>query len=216
MQRPACIVLLAGLAGLPAAYAQTAAPRIERHVAAGYAAPGGSTGDAFEPGWAISGGATIHFDAARRLGLRLDLGFGRFEAERRHDEPLPAIGSSRVEDGFSAVESLSIGASYEFGGRGRFGVTVAAGIAAYSRYRLIDRTVVVPVPCTDPFPPCLVGAAEERVSESDRLTRPGADLGVALAFPVRPGGAVTLEGRYEWMDCEPSFRYVPILVGYRW
>jgi len=217
MNRPASLALLAILLGVSPAAAQVATRPIDGRFAAGYAEPGGRGGDAFDSGWNIAGGATFHFAPNSPFGLRFDLGLTRFEATRHHDEALTTVGDSRVEDGYMVIESLSVGASYEFGGRGRFGVSIAAGLAEYSRYRYVNETVLVNRVSCDPLGGVCFGyVAGQATSDSDRLSRPGYDFDLTVAFPLPSRREVYIEGAYHRMESDDAMRYVPIVLGYRW
>jgi opacity protein-like surface antigen len=210
-----CLLLSFG-----ASTAQAAAPLSTRpvvgHVAVGYAAPLGEAADFFAGGWSASAGATFHFSPTVPVGLRLDLGYARFDATnqilRTSGYPLAA----QVDDGHLSTGHLSVDAVWEFGGSGHVGGFVAAGIAGFRRHIEITRTVLAGSIDCDPLSSiCIVSGAGDVIDDDDRSTLPGFDAGAGIRFAVGQAGELYLEARYLWMASEPATAYVPVVAGFR-
>jgi hypothetical protein len=186
------------------------------HIAAGYAAPLHQAGDLFDGGYEISGGATLHFSPTSRAGMRLELGYNHFDATHQVLDSTSFPRSARVDDGYLSVTRLAVDFLYDFGGQGRVGGYFAVGAGAYSQYITSTETVLVGGIACDPiFPLCVAFGEGQIIHDSDRTTKLGNDVSLALTIKVGAGKQLYVEGSYRRVHIEDPTQYVPIVVGFR-
>ena len=217
-------LIVALFAGLPAfGFARSGEPLAARpvvgHVAAGFASPLSDAADFFDAGWQASAGATFHVSADVPVGLRLDLGYTHMPAVEQSLTRVAFPNQVHVDDGHVAVTHLMVDGLYEFGGRGRVGGWIGAGVGAL--HRRIEVTYTVPVIILTPMIPFelglpIEGAGEGHLEGDDQLTQLGFEVTAAIRFPLPSGSEISLEARYERMESDPAIEFVPVTAGFRW
>jgi hypothetical protein len=203
------------MASLPAR-AQSPDRPVVGHVAAGYAEPVGTAGY-FSPGWNVSGGATFRGAPKAPVGLRLDLGYSRFNAENQVIESESGITTSRADEGYASMTDLLVGGVCDFGGGGHVAGHVGAGIGGYSRYWNLTQTILTSGVYCDPLGGiCFASTAGDVIDNSGRLTKLGYNVNLGIGFPLERRGEVYIEASYHRMSSDPTTEFVPIVMGYRW
>ena len=186
------------------------------HVAAGATAPRGEADDFFHSGWRVSGGATFHASPAIPLGMRLDLGISRFYPLKQTVATGTSPTLAQIEDGSLVLTHLMFDAIWEFGGHGRVGGWLGAGVGAVHRH--LEVTGRFPAgSCNDVIDPgsCLVNLAKPFETE-DQLTKIGFDVNAAVRFPLASGSEIFLESSYQRLEFDPAMEFIPVVVGFRW
>jgi hypothetical protein len=210
------LVLLVASSG---AFAQAGSKPTSGYIAGGWAQPWGKADDAVNAGWNISGGAIMHKDPQKGVGIRFDVGYSWFYAsDKAIDSANDSGATTRVDNGYLSMFNVSVDAIKEFGGHGRAGGYIGAGISSYTRYWNVSRESIVNGIYCDPwtgwcYPYTTTGQV---ITESDRLTKIGYNAVLGITFPMQSGGTLYLEAAYHWMDSDPATEYMPILLGYRW
>lgn len=198
------------------AQAQSTKKQVQGYVAGGYVISEGDTAEFVDDGWNVSGGAIYRPAAGSNFALRFDLGYSWFDANSRTIALAQAAGLI-VNDGDMSLGTLSAEAMYEFGGGGRIGGYIAAGIGGMRRYGQLTTTVPIGGIWCDPwtyycYPGYVPGQA---VVADDSLTKFFYSVAGGVTFPVG-NGEMYVEARYNWMEAEnPSTQTLPILLGYR-
>jgi hypothetical protein len=198
------------------AQAQSTKKQVQGYIAGGYVLSEGDTGDYFDDGWDISGGAIFRPAPDKPIAIRVDLGYNWFDANNTLINLAQAQGLA-VNGGDMSLGTLTAEAMWEFGGNGSVGGYIAVGIGGYHRYAQLTTTVTVPTYVCDPwwgwcYPGYGVGTVQQG---SDSLTKFGYSVAGGVTFPVG-NGEMYLEARYHWMDVSnPSTQMLPILIGYR-
>jgi hypothetical protein len=210
------LVLLVASTGV---FAQANSKPITGHIAGGYAEPLGSAGDFVDAGWNISGGVTMHPNPQKPFGIRFDLGYSWFDANKQTLDSANNSGATvRVDDGYASMGNLSIDGLYEFGGKGHIGGYFGAGISSYTRYWALTREALVSGIYCDPwtgwcYPYTTTGDA---IADNDRLTKIGWNAVLAVTFPLQSGSEIYIEAAYHRMNTDPATEYLPIVLGIRW
>jgi hypothetical protein len=212
----ATLALLAVVVTMPANAQGSTKKQVQGYVAGGYVLSEGDTGNYFNDGWQISGGAILRPAPDKPLALRFDLGYNWFGANNQLVNSAQAAGF-RVDDGDMSLGTLTAELLWEFGGNGGVGGFVGVGFGGMHRYAQLTTTVTQAGYICDPwwgwcYPGYVTGDA---VAGSDSLTKLEYSVTAGVTFPVG-NGDMYVEARYHWMDTSyPSTQMLPILLGYR-
>ena len=160
------------------------------HIAAGYSAPQGDTGNLLSGGWNISGGATYKPNDWP-IGIVMDLGYNDFGLTRDAVDFLDSTG------GNASIWSLTAGGIWSLKTGGLIGFNLQAGAGGYySQGHLSDSGTVV----------------DDSVSSFDF----GFNFGAAITFRLPSDSVIYLEAKYHWVDTQATSKFIPVVVGFRW
>jgi len=208
-----CVVLLAFLEIDP----NTSSPAIKPivwHAAAGYAQPLWHTGDLFDGGYSVSGGATFHSRTGSHAALRLEAGYDRFDATQQVVESDTSPKNAQVDEGYLSMTRLVADVLYDWTGKGRVGFYFGGGVGGYSRYLTLTRTSLGELSC-DPLGNCVLAGEGFVIHDTDRTTKFGYDFSAALTIATGSNSQIYFEGSYRRVHTDPRAQYVPLLVGFR-
>ena len=211
---PLAAAAIAFAVAIPA-QAQDTKKQIQGYIGGGYSQPMGIADDYLDGGFNIAGGVIWRPAPSRPFGLRADLGYDWWDASNKAVQ-LALANGLRVDGGSASMWSLTADALWEFGGGGKVGGFVGAGIGGYRRYFELTNAVVLPGYICDPwygwcYPAAVPG---DVIAADDTLTKFGYNVSAGITFPVGDGD-MYVEARYHWMDTSPTTEFLPILIGYR-
>ncbi len=209
-----CLVMLTVAAAIPAT-AGTSGP-VRGYVGVGYAQPLGEADNSLEGGWNVSGGMIWRPAPAKPFGLRVDLGYDRWNATQSAINNIAGAGSAIIDGGYASMISLTADAMLQFGQPDHVGGYVGLGIGGYSRYAALTNEVLVPGYICDPYWGYCYTAVTTgtQVIKDDTLTKFGLNAAVGVKFPVGPG-EMYVEARYHYIDTTKGTEYLPFVLGYR-
>jgi len=189
---------------------------IRGYIAGGYAQPLGKADDSLTGGWNISGGMIWHPAPDRPFGVRVDLGYDRWDATQSAINNFAGSGNAIVDGGYADMISLTADALWQFGHPEHVGGYVGLGVGGYRRYAALTNEVLVPGYICDPYwGYCYTAVTTgHQVVADDALTKFGLNASVGVSFPVGHG-EMYVEARYHYIDTEDATEFLPIVLGYR-
>jgi hypothetical protein len=200
----------------PASYAQyyynPDTATVRWHIMGGLNQPVGDTEKILQTGWNFGGGVTFH-QPDSPVAFRIDLDYAYNNATKYLQSQGSAASGLQITGGWADLWTLTGNIELRFPfSPAVYGYAIAGGGAYYTRVSLTEYGYGYV--CNPWWYYCYVGTGAF-VVDAHETTKFGWNAGLGVGMRLRGGSQLFVEARFNQIQFQQNFEYVPILVGWR-